>query len=46
MSKWDSETPGLLLVPALVGEEPWLYLWPHRQGTDGFFLCRLERGEG
>jgi len=28
---------------ALVGEDPWLYLWPHRQGTDGFFLCRLER---
>lgn len=28
---------------ALVGDEPWLYLWPHRHGTDGFFLCRLER---
>lgn len=27
----------------LCGSEPWLYLWPHKQGTDGFFLCRLER---
>lgn len=27
----------------LAGDEPWLYLWPHRQETDGFFLCRLER---
>ena len=28
----------------LGGEEPWLYLWPHRQGTDGFFMCRMEKG--
>jgi 16S rRNA (cytosine967-C5)-methyltransferase len=32
---------------ALCGDDPWLYLWPHKHGTDGFFVCRLERrGEG
>ncbi|MGQ9778626.1 MAG: 16S rRNA (cytosine(967)-C(5))-methyltransferase RsmB [Bacillota bacterium] len=31
---------------ASAGEDPWLYLWPHRQGTDGFFFCRLEREGG
>jgi 16S rRNA (cytosine967-C5)-methyltransferase len=24
--------------------EGWVRLWPHRHGTDGFFICRLRRG--
>ncbi|MGE5530376.1 MAG: 16S rRNA (cytosine(967)-C(5))-methyltransferase RsmB [Patescibacteria group bacterium] len=28
---------------ALCGSDPWLHLWPHRTGTDGFFICRMEK---
>jgi 16S rRNA (cytosine967-C5)-methyltransferase len=27
----------------LAGEEPFVQLLPHRDGTDGFFIARLER---
>ena len=31
-------------LPAPVGEQPGeLTLWPHRHGTDGFYICRLRR---
>ncbi len=31
-------------LPAPVGERPGeLTLWPHRHGTDGFYICRLRR---
>ena len=31
-------------LPAPVGEQPGeLTLWPHRSGTDGFYICRLRR---
>lgn len=31
-------------LPAPVGEQPGeLTLWPHRNGTDGFYICRLRR---
>ena len=34
-------------VPECVGDARMgmLTLWPHRQGTDGFFICKLRRGE-
>lgn len=33
-------------LPAPVGEQPGeLTLWPHRHGTDGFYICRLRRNE-
>ena len=34
-------------LPGPVGEvgEGMVTLWPHRQGTDGFFICRLVREE-
>jgi 16S rRNA (cytosine967-C5)-methyltransferase len=33
------------LGPGLEGDEAegWVRLWPHRHGTDGFFICRLRR---
>lgn len=33
------------LAPELAGDrrEGWLRLWPHRHGTDGFFICRLRK---
>ena len=40
-----ARTPASRRRASLGGEEPWLYLWPHRQGTDGFFVCRMERQE-
>ncbi len=31
-------------LPAPMGEQPGeLTLWPHRHGTDGFYICRLRR---
>ena len=32
-------------LPEAVGEarEGWIALWPHRQGTDGFFICKLRK---
>ncbi|MGE5598644.1 MAG: 16S rRNA (cytosine(967)-C(5))-methyltransferase RsmB [Bacteroidota bacterium] len=37
----EETAPYLPGAAAPAGEEPWLYLWPHRQGTDGFFVCRM-----
>lgn len=32
------------MLPAPMGEQPGeLTLWPHRHGTDGFYICRLRR---
>jgi 16S rRNA (cytosine967-C5)-methyltransferase len=37
--------PRFALTPAIDGHgEPFLRLLPHRDGTDGFFVARLERG--
>ncbi|MGH2909165.1 MAG: hypothetical protein ACRDK8_07715, partial [Solirubrobacteraceae bacterium] len=37
--------PRFALTPAIEGAgEPFLRLLPHRDGTDGFFVARLERG--
>lgn len=34
------------VLPAPLGEQPGeLTLWPHRHGTDGFYICRLRRNE-
>ena len=31
-------------LPAPVGEtEGQVTLWPHRHGTDGFYICRMKR---
>lgn len=34
-------------LPGPAGAAPggMLTLWPHRQGTDGFFICKLRKGE-
>lgn len=34
-------------LPAPEGNAPggMLTLWPHRQGTDGFFICKMKKGE-
>ena len=34
-------------LPGTIGEvsSGMLTLWPHRHGTDGFFLCKLRKGE-
>lgn len=33
-------------LPQPIGEQPGeLTLWPHRHGTDGFYICRLRRAE-
>ena len=34
-------------APEIVGEVPSgrVTLWPHRHGTDGFFICKLRKGE-
>lgn len=36
--------PGLRAEPGVTAG--WLQLWPHRHGTDGFFLARLRRKSG
>ena len=35
-------------LPGPVGEagEGMVTLWPHRHGTDGFFICKMRKGEG
>lgn len=34
------------VLPEPLGEQPGeLTLWPHRHGTDGFYICRLRRTE-
>lgn len=35
------------ILPGTIGEvsSGMLTLWPHRHGTDGFFLCKLRKGE-
>ena len=34
-------------LPGPVGrvEDGMVTLWPHRYGTDGFFICKLRKGE-
>ena len=35
-------------LPGTIGasEGGMLTLWPHLHGTDGFFICKLRKGEG
>ena len=34
-------------LPGIIGEvgSGMITLWPHRHGTDGFFICKLRKGE-
>ena len=34
-------------LPGPIGEvmDGMVTLWPHRHGTDGFFICKLRKGE-
>jgi len=36
---WPDEWPG----PEADRPQGWLRLYPHRHGTDGFFICRMRR---
>jgi len=35
------------ILPGIIGEvgSGMITLWPHRHGTDGFFICKLRKGE-
>ena len=37
-----------VMFPGPVGtsKQGMMTLWPHRHGTDGFFICKLRKGEG
>ena len=40
----ESFRPGQLGIDAALGTHPGMArTWPHRQGTDGFFICALQR---
>jgi len=39
----DDPRPALLQAAHLVDDQGWLGMWPHRHGTDGFFVARLRR---
>ncbi len=39
----DDPRPGLLQAAELVDDQGYLRTWPHRHGTDGFFVARLRR---
>jgi 16S rRNA (cytosine967-C5)-methyltransferase len=41
--EFEASPLGPRLPPGLDGAGPTLRLWPHRHGTDGFFLARFER---
>lgn len=41
---WPHLPVGLWKEPGI--EDGWLQLWPHRHGTDGFFIARLAREGG
>ena len=40
--------PEAFTLPGDIGAVPsgMVTLWPHRHGTDGFFICKMRKGEG
>lgn len=47
LAEYADFKPESFVFPAPIGEvgEGMITLWPHLHGTDGFFICRMRKGE-